>query len=202
MYFKVSYIHYGQTNFQTLESANAEIAQQIILARKPGAQILSVVEAPDPTVFNPTLFRKEFRDSVKRLDEDAVADYHEKVSSGEIVLNPASPAPEETQTSISIDVAGQYEVGSIVEHNGEHRLCTWSGYISSEDAIAAEEGFDVFIAPGWRSTLVRLDADVMRVLSEQYAAGQAQFTHHDTVKFPDEDAHNIRELRYSKELGF
>lgn len=153
----------------------------------------------DGPVLDMSLFRREFRENVQHLNEDEIADFNAKVEHGEIVLD---PAPEPKLIPGQIDVDEQCEVGAIIEIDGVQRLCTWSGYISVADSADAEDGHDVFVAPGWHSTLLHLDTNVMRVLSEQYRTGHAQFPAYNSVKFAGEThAHYICDLRYSKELG-
>lgn len=56
------------------------------------------IEQRDPTKFDPSLFRKEFRENVAVLSEDAIADYHDKVERGEIILDPPVTLTPESET--------------------------------------------------------------------------------------------------------
>lgn len=109
------------------------------------------------------------------------------------------PAPTD-KTEVVIDTKEQ--VGSVIEFQGKWWLVTQSEFISESEAADLEDGFDLFLLPGWHTTLVRLDPAVMTVLAEQYQDGQAQFPSRDTVKFPDEEqAIKLTDLAYSKEIG-
>lgn len=113
------------------------------------------------------------------------------------IYGTAAPSDE---TTVTINTREQ--VGSIIEFERKQWLVTQSEYVSAEEANEAEEGFDVFVCPGWHTTLVSLDAKVMSVLSEQYEDGAASFPSSDTVKFADEEqASKLVDLAYFGQIG-
>ena len=102
-----------------------------------------------------------------------------------------------------IAVSGQLgAVGQLVAYRGDTWLVTQVFNMSASDVASAEDGFDVFLSPGWHTSLVRLDLQVMTCVSEQVLAGKAVLTGPYTVKFEDEEeAQDLHDLRYSSVLG-
>lgn len=107
-----------------------------------------------------------------------------------------------SQTETTVTINTEEQVGSIIEFERKQWIVTQSEYVSPAESDEAEDGFDVFVSPGWHTTLVSLDAKVMSVLSEQYEDGAASFPSSDTVKFADEEqANKLVDLAYSEQIG-
>ena len=189
MKFKVTWKNkFGWNDTKVVESESPEeVQKKVFLA--PGEEIISVEEVieRDPTKFDFSILSKSARESDGYMND-------ENMSPPAHVTQPPMPA--------SIEVDAQFAVGAIVEFKNEKRLCTSSEYISQADAADAEDGFDVFIDAGWHSTLVRLDADVMTVLSERFRAGEVEFGPSGMVRFSnDMRGSYLVDLAYSTEIG-
>lgn len=190
MKFKVTWKNkFGWNDTKVVESESSEEAKtKVWLA--PGEEIISVEETVerDPTKFDFSILRQSARESDGYMNDE----------------NMSPPSRLETQPPLpaSIEVDAQYAVGAIVEYKNEKRICTASEYVSAKDADDAEDGFDVFIDAGWHSTLVRLDSDVMTVLSERYTAGEVEFGPSGMVRFSDDMRGSyLSDLVYSQEIG-
>lgn len=116
-FYKITFkTHYGREQTQTISADSAETAQQ---KAPTGVQVISVVETSDPSKFRSDLFRKEFRENVKHLDEDSIADYHEKVESGEITLDPPVPPQKQTDDTAEVYLEGRANVGELLKYQGK-----------------------------------------------------------------------------------
>ena len=190
MKFKVTIKNkFGWNDTKIVESETAEEAKKNVWLA-PGEEILTVEEAieRDPTKFDYSILSKSAQERDVYMNDEN--------------MSPPSRLDAQPPMPASIDVDAQYKIGEIVEFKNEKRICTSSEYLSPADADNAEDGFDVFVDPGWHSTLVRLDQDVMTVLSERYAAGEVEFGPSGMVRFSDDMRGSyLVDLAYSTEIG-
>lgn len=112
---------YGSQQTRTVFADSVEEARSQAPA---GVTVVSIEESHrDSTKFDSSIFRKEFRENVKRLDEDSIAEYHAKIARGEIVLDPPAPAPKPEPEEVLLD--GSSKPGDLLKYRG-----TW--YVSIE----------------------------------------------------------------------
>jgi len=76
----------------------------------------------------------------------------------------SKPEPEPLPNEVVIN--SQKQVGSIIEWRGARWLVLESHYTSDADAADLEDGWDVFVEPGWSATLYRMDELTMAALGE------------------------------------